>query len=48
MTKWPIQKQTRRTAQQHAENQDATGLRVFKNDFLEYTLHYGNTTPWPT
>jgi len=27
MTKWPVQKQTHRTAQKHAEHQDATYIQ---------------------
>jgi len=27
MTKWPLQKQTHKTAQQHAEHQDATDIQ---------------------
>jgi len=27
MTKWPVQKQTHRTAQKHAENQDAADIQ---------------------
>jgi len=36
MTKWPVQKQTPRTPQQHVKRQDATGIQK-KNNFL-YTI----------
>jgi len=37
MTKWPVQKQTHRAAQKHAEHQDATDIQkiLFSiHDFL--------------
>ena len=37
MTKWSVQKQTHRTAQKHAEHQDATDIQNktrFLSDFL--------------